>query len=169
MLSPWLPSGCRVGVLVRHEVALTLLGKDAVGQADGAVGRLLGRGEHNLGTVGLQDTAPLKAHAGGHDELHPVPPGRAEHGERYPRVAGRRLQDRLVPGELTAFLAARQHIEGRPVLNRPPGVVSFQLGEDPHPRVGVDGAQFYKRGIANPRGEGIVGCLHRSSISSGRI
>ena len=138
------PRGLEVGervrlvlILVGHVVLAREGLHERMSLTDGPVDVVLGRGLDHVGAEPLQDETPLGADALRHAELHLVAFGRPDHGDGDACIAGGRLEDDLALGELTGLLSLVDHVESRPVLDRPSGVTSFKLAEDLHLGTGV--------------------------------
>jgi hypothetical protein len=117
----------RVGELLRHEPPALLA--NLLRQLD-RLGHPAERGGlAHLGSVGAQQLRALAAHPlrQGQDQL--VPPRRADHRQRDPGVAARRLDDHRLAGlDQPVALGRVDHRHADPVLHRAPGVEVLELG-----------------------------------------
>ena len=123
-----LPVG-RVGVLVRVEIPLRVLGEDAPRLADGAIGTLQRARQHQRRAVRLQDPLSLLVGILGQAEFHGIAPSGADHRVGDPGIPGGGIQDRLVAGQAPGVLAVQDHVERGAVLDRAGRVVPLRLGQ----------------------------------------
>ena len=136
-------------VLIGHEIGLRVLPDQPIDLLDGPVGSQMTRGQKDFGPPGTQNLPTLLAGRFGHGQQKPVPFDRADHGQPDPRVAAGRLDDRPVTGQFPGALTGLDHVEGGPVLDRPPGVEILQLGQNPDSGIGAQVSDFHQGRIAD--------------------
>ena len=135
-----------VPVLVEHGPVGVRLGK-LVGELHGTVGPLLRRAGDDLGAEDLEHLAPLVGDVARKHDLHPIAAALAEHGQRNAGVARRGFEDHRAGAKPAVGLGAVKHRQRHAVLHRAGRVLAFQLGVEPHRRVGAQAADI-KRGRA---------------------
>src|SRR5918998_1642688 len=139
----------RVGILVRIEVLLRLLGVEPPGLPDGPVGALARVGQNEIHPVGAQDLLALLARVPGHAQPDLVAQGGPDPGVGDPRVPARRIQDGLLRRQGAAPLALPDHPQRGTVFDRATRVVPLGLAEDAYPLyLGRDVRQLQKRRVA---------------------
>src|SRR5918997_2901726 len=139
-----------VGVLVRIEVALGVLGVELPRLTDGPVRALVRVGQNKVHAVGAQDLLPLFTGILRHAELHLVAERGADPGVRYPRVSARRIEDSLLWRQRARLLTVPDHPQGWPVLDRSAGRIPLSLAEDVDARdLGRDARQLQERRAAD--------------------
>ncbi len=122
--------GHRVRILVGVPVAVGLRLEHEPDLADGAVGALERIGEQQLDAVGLQDRSAVLGNRAGDGERDLDPQARAQPRVGDAGVAGGRVEQDLVPGELAGLQGVLDDVEARAVLDRPAGIGPFRLGHD---------------------------------------
>ena len=113
-----------------------MLDGERLGPAHGPVGALGARSEDDLGPEELQRLPALDGDVVGQQDLDRVALEAGDRGEGDPRVARRRLDDRLTRTQPAVPLGVVDHLFGDAILHRTERVLALQLGEDPHVRVG---------------------------------
>src|SRR4051812_37756265 len=136
-----------VPVLERHEVAVVL--GEALRDLDRAVRPLVGRREDHLGAEELEETDPLLARVAGDDDAQGVPLTARDHRERDAGVAGGRLEDRLVLGEVPRRFGCLDHALRDAVLQRAGRVLALQLGPDVDARLGAEAREPDERRVSD--------------------
>ena len=116
--------------LVGEEIAVREFPGHGVGLLDGPVGAPFGRGQQDLGAIGLHDLAALNRGRLRHDQDAPVALGGADHGQADAGVAAGGLEDDLVFGQFAALLTRLDHGQGDPLLDRSTGIAGLQLAVD---------------------------------------
>src|SRR4051812_35705434 len=118
----------RVAVLERHVVAVVL--REALGDLDGSVRSLVGGREDHVGAEQLQEPDAFLARVVGNHDAERVALAARDHRERDTRVAGGRLEDRLVLREVSGVLCGLDHPLGDAVLQRAGRILALELGPE---------------------------------------
>src|SRR5215210_4327482 len=135
----------RIGVLVRIEVALRVLGVEPPRLADGPVRAVAGVGQHEVDAVSLEDLLSRLAGVLRHAELYPIAERGPDPGVRYPSVPARRIQDSLLGRQSARLLPIPDHPQRGSVLYRSTGVVPLRFAEDVYAgNLGRDARQLQK-------------------------
>ena len=160
-----------VAVLVQHQVVVGVLGDDFLRHRHAAVGAQGAVGVDNPGTVGFQQLGALCGHVFGHHHGDAVALEAADHRQRDAGVARGRLQDGAAGADFAVGFGALNHFEGNAVLDAAGGVLSLQLGVDPHLGVGADIAQFHQRRAADGSQQPSVWALgqHKRRLNRGKV
>ncbi len=138
-----------VGELIRHEVLVGKLAHHLARLQDGPVGAQLGVGEGHLGAEGLDHLAPLDGHRLAHHDHERIPFDRGDHGQSDTGVAAGRLENSLAGRQRTLALGLLDHLECNAILDAAGGVEALQLGENFHPRIGVEPVDLHHRRAAD--------------------
>ena len=117
------------GIKLTGQEAARDRGGDLLGLFHGARHTALGRGQHQLRTVGGQQLPALQAHGLGHGEDDLVATGQAHGRETYAGVAGGGLHDGAAGQELALFFGVFNHFQGYTILYGAGGVEGFQLDQ----------------------------------------
>ena len=156
----------RVGKLVGDQAALNLL-MQLLRPGDGALHAQRPIGQDQLGAVGADQRAALRAHAVGHHDQRAVSTRRRHPCQADTRVAAGGLDDGAARSERAACLRRVQHGAGGAVLDAPGGVERLQLGGDRGAEAifAAVAGQRQERGVANQLGQAAIH-LHRKDASS---
>src|SRR4051794_1286739 len=154
----------RVPVLERHEVAVVL--RQALRNLDRAVRSLVRRREDHLGSEELQETDPLLARVVRDHNAEGVPLAARHHGKGDAGVAGGRLEDRPILGEVARRLGRLDHPLGDAIFQRAGRVLALELGPHPNAGLGAEAGEADERRVAD-RVEDVV--VAHGRIISGRL
>jgi hypothetical protein len=83
-----------------------------------------------FGTEGFHGLAPLDALILGHDQHHAITPHRGGHGQGNAGITGGRFNQRVARLDFAPRFSTQDHRERGPILNRPSGVIAFELDQD---------------------------------------
>src|SRR6478735_752558 len=144
-----------VRALGGHERPCRLLSQ-LTGTLDGASHAALSGRQLDLGTVGLENQAPLHAHVLGHDQNTAVPPHRGDHREADARVATRGFDDGARRGQEATLLGVDDHGQGGPVFDATAGIQELALGEHRR-RAGWTQARQAHQRAAGDQAERVLG------------
>src|SRR5436190_11569912 len=137
----------RVPVLERHEVAIVL--RESLRDLDRAVRPPVGGGEDDLGAEELQEPDALLARVVRDHDAEGVALAPGDHRKRDAGVAGGRLEDRLVLGEVAGPLRGLDHPLRDAVLQGAGRVLALQLGPELDARLRAEARETDERRVAD--------------------
>ena len=148
-----------VAVLVGIEVKVRALRVQTPRLADRSVRAFERTGQDQLGAKRAQNQFALGACVFGHAQFDGVAARRTDHRVGNARVPRRRVQNRLLVGQLSRRFAFQNHPCGRPILDRAARVLPFDLRVqlDARRDFALEFVQAYKRRPADQIEDGRTG------------